>query len=78
MIIVRPNARPDRGDQIERVATELTLHRFNGGRSDPRAGAAPAERSIMIAKLVIVVALIVVVAWLVGGLLRDARTQRRR
>jgi flagellar biogenesis protein FliO len=31
----------------------------------------------MIVRLVIVVALIVVVAWLVGGLLRDARKRRR-
>ena len=33
---------------------------------------------MMLAKLVIVVALIVVVAWLVGGLLRDARGRKRR
>jgi hypothetical protein len=31
----------------------------------------------MILRLVIVVLLIVVVAWLVGGLLRDARARRR-
>ena len=33
---------------------------------------------MMIARLVILVALIVVVAWLIGGLLRDARARRRR
>jgi hypothetical protein len=32
----------------------------------------------MILRLVIVVALVVVVAWAIGGLLRDARARRRR